>query len=234
MNLELTSSEVRVLGCLMEKSVTTPDQCPLTLNSLTSACNQKSSRDPVLSLEPGEVQRTARQLEDKYLLSSNQDRGSRVEKYTQRLCNTPFAELQFSDAEFAVICVLLLRGPQTPGELRTRSGRFHSFADNGDVAEVLQGLVDRTDGPFVARLVRRSGRQDSEYAHLFSGAIESAPEPAPEPVPEPVAETRRVEPAAPSPDEPETDRIAALEARVEALEREMVELREMLLKTMYG
>jgi len=159
----------------MEKSVTTPDQYPLTLNALANASNQKSSRDPVLSLEPGLVQRIARELEDRHLLSSKENFKSRVQKYTQRLCNTPFAEYQFDEAQFAVICLLLLRGPQTPGELRTRSARLHRFEGNREVTETLQGLVDCEDGPCVVRLPRKAGRQDSEYAHLFSGAIESAP-----------------------------------------------------------
>ncbi|MCX7063366.1 MAG: DUF480 domain-containing protein, partial [Proteobacteria bacterium] len=106
MNIELTPNEARILGCLMEKSVVTPEQYPLTLNSLTLACNQKSSRDPVLSLEQGTVQHTARQLENKHLLSSDENFNGRVVKFTQRLCNTPFAEFQFTDQEFAVICLL--------------------------------------------------------------------------------------------------------------------------------
>lgn len=214
MNIELTLEESRVLGCLMEKSVTTPDQYPLTLNALTNACNQKSSRDPVLSLESGYVQRTARQLEEKHLLSSKENFSSRVEKYTQRLCNTPFAEFQFSEAEFALICLLLLRGAQTPGELRTRSRRLHSFADNDEVAAALQGLIERDGGPLVARLPRTAGRQDSAYAHLFFGEIESAP------VPIPPSTAQKAEPA--------PERTAELETRVAALERELHELRETL------
>lgn len=196
----------------MEKSVTTPDQYPLTLNALTNACNQRSSRDPVLSLEPGLVQRTARLLEDRHLLSSKENFKSRVEKYTQRFCNTPFADLQFSEAEFAVICLLLLRGPQTPGELRARSPRLHQFEDNHDVVQTLEGLLDREGGPAVVRLPRRPGRQDSEYAHLFSGAVE---------VPD-------VEDAPPAPARPERrpGRTSELDARVAALEQELNELKQ--------
>ncbi len=212
LNIDLTLHETRVLGCLMEKSVTTPDQYPLTLNALANASNQKSSRDPVLSLEPGLVQRIARELEDRHLLSSKENFKSRVQKYTQRLCNTPFAEYQFDEAQFAVICLLLLRGPQTPGELRTRSARLHRFEGNREVTETLQGLVDCEDGPCVVRLPRKAGRQDSEYAHLFSGAIESAP--AVEAGIAPV----RVQPVA--------DRSSELEARVAALEQAVSELRE--------
>ncbi len=212
MNIELTLNETRVIGCLMEKSVTTPDQYPLTLNALTNACNQKSSRDPVLSLEPGLVQRTARQLEDRHLLNSKENFKSRVEKYTQRLCNTPFADFQFSEAEFAVICLLLLRGPQTPGELRTRGGRLHEFQHNHAVAETLQGLIDREGGPLVVCLPRKPGRQDSEFAHLFSGVV--IPAQAQE---TPQAPTRRV--SAP-------DSAPELEARIISLEQEVIELKQ--------
>ncbi len=194
--------------------MTTPDQYPLTLNALTNACNQKSSRDPVLSLDPGVVQRTARDLEAKHLLSSNENFKTRVEKYTQRLCNTPFAEFQFDSAEFAVICLLLLRGPQTPGELRTRSPRLHVFEDNHAVAATLQGLMEREGGPLVARLPRKPGRQDSEYMHLFSGAVESAPA---DTVAAPRASAER-----------SSGRAAGLEARLAALEEEVLKLRQIV------
>ena len=212
MNIELTLNETRVLGCLMEKSVTTPEQYPVTLNALTNACNQKSSRNPVLTLEPGVVERTVRDLEAKHLVASDENFKSRVEKFTQRFCNTPFADVQLDGAEFAVLCLLLLRGPQTPGELRTRSGRLHDFADNQAVVETLAGLLERDGGPLVARLPRTPGRQDHEYAHLLSGAIESVPASlaaAPDAV------------RAPS-------RTADLEARVATLEQEVRELREAL------
>ena len=215
MNIELTLNEARILGCLMEKSVVTPEQYPLTLNSLTLACNQKSSRDPVLSLEQGTVQHTARQLENKHLLSSDENFNGRVVKFTQRLCNTPFAEFQFTDQEFAVICLLLLRGRQTPGELRSRSGRLFVFGDNQAVADTLQGLMDRDAGPLVARLPRTPGRQDSEYMHLFFGPIESAPA---------VIESR----SSSAVDSSRPDRIALLESRVGVLEQELLELKQIL------
>ena len=163
----------------MEKSVTTPDQYPLTLNALVNACNQKSSRDPVLSLSEEEVQRTVRGLQDKHLVTTKENFKSRVDKFDQRFCNTPFADVQLDSAEFAIICLLLLRGPQTPGELRTRAARLHAFEDNQAVTESLEGLLEREGGPLVARLPRTPGRQDSEWAHLLAGDIESAPpEPA--------------------------------------------------------
>ncbi len=210
--IELNALEARILGCLMEKSALTPDQYPLTLNALVAACNQKSSRDPVLSLDPGSVQRVARQLADRHLVNRLENFRSGVEKFEQRLCNTTFGGLRFSPAEFALICLLLLRGAQTPGELRARSGRLHTFADNDSVREVLQSLAGREDGPFVARLARAPGRQDSAWAHLFSGEVAAAPPEAP--VPSAGNETRT----------PRADRVADLEARVEELEQVVANL----------
>jgi len=210
MPIVLTQDEARVIGCLVEKSLLTPDQYPLTLNALTNACNQKSSRDPVLALDPGTVQRTARELGQRHLVSIDENFRGRAERYMQRLCNTPFSELQLAPPELAVMCLLLLRGPQTPGELRSRSGRLHSFPDNQVVTDTLRGLIEREGGPLVVRLPRTPGRLDSEYAHLLSGEV-AVPPPA------------DVRPAAVSVGPP--DRVAALEARVDALERELAELK---------
>lgn len=214
----LTPEETRVIGCLLEKSVTTPDQYPLTLNALTNACNQKSSRNPVMSLDQGMVERTARLLEDQHLVTTEENFKSRVVKYQQRFCNTPFSELQFTDAEYAVICVLLLRGPQTPGELKTRGARLFQFEDNQEVTATLTGLMEREKGPVVARLPRTPGRQDSEYAHLFSGAVESAP------ADEVDAERSEAKPDTVG----RGDRISELELRVAELERELVALKDIL------
>jgi uncharacterized protein len=170
--LDLTANEARVIGCLMEKSVITPEQYPLTLNALTNACNQRSSRDPVMSLQPGVVQRTVRDLEGKHLVRVEENFKSRVEKYVQRFCNTRYSDFQFDPAQFAVVCLLLLRGPQTPGELRARSGRLHTFADNAAVVDALTGLMQREDEPLVVQLPRTPGRKDSEYMHLFSGPVD--------------------------------------------------------------
>ena len=131
--MNLSANETRVIGCLMEKSVTTPDQYPLTLNALTNACNQKSGRDPVMSLNQGTVQHTVRELENKRLIHVDENFKRGVEKYSHRFCNSNFSELQFDAAQYAIVCLLLLRGPQTPGELRARSPRLHEFADNGEV-----------------------------------------------------------------------------------------------------
>ena len=113
---ELDDKEARVIGCLIEKSIVTPDQYPLTLNALTNACNQKSSRDPVMSLTQGEVQHTLQTLEGKHLVQKAENFKGRADKYTQRFCNTRYSDLQFDDAELATVCLLLLRGPQTPGD----------------------------------------------------------------------------------------------------------------------
>lgn len=214
MDFTLTPEEVRVIGCLMEKAVTTPDQYPLTLNALTHACNQKSSRDPVMSLDPGTVERTSRRLEERALLSSGPGK-SNVTKYTQRLCNTLLSELQFDEAEYAIVTLLLLRGPQTPGELRARSGRLHSFDDNETVRETLNALMMREGGPVVARLARKPGRKDHEYMHLFAGAIDSVSEE------ESVADRSSVA-------SHKFDRIAKLEARVDKLEQALKDLAEHL------
>lgn len=172
MQVELNAREARVIGCLIEKSIVTPDQYPLTLNALTNACNQKSSRDPVMSLTQGEVQHTVRGLQDKHFVRAEENFKRRVEKYSQRFCNTRYSDLQFDDAELAAVCLLLLRGSQTPGELRARSGRLHAFEDNAEVVQALGRLMEREGGPLVVRLPRLPGRKDSEYMHLFSGAVD--------------------------------------------------------------
>ena len=212
MKLELTANEARVLGSLMEKSVVTPDVYPLTLNALTLACNQKSSRDPITALDPGTVERTVRELAGRHLVSIDENFRGRATKYAQRFCNTPYAECQLNEAEFALVCLLLLRGAQTPGELRARSGRLHEFADNAAVEATLHELLERADGPFVARLPMRAGRRDFEYMHLFYGPIETV--------------DAAVVPRATA--TPGPDRIGRLESRIEALERELEELKHLL------
>jgi uncharacterized protein YceH (UPF0502 family) len=168
----LTSDEVRVIGCLMEKSVVTPDQYPLTLNSLINACNQKSGRNPVTSLEQGVVQRIVRDLGVKHFVIAEENFKRGVEKFKQRFCNTTYSEYQFDPAQFAIVCLLLLRGPQTPGELKTRSGRLHAFADNAAVVSALDSLIEREGDPLAVCLPRTPGRKDAEYMHLFSGPID--------------------------------------------------------------
>lgn len=212
MNVRLDEREARVLGCLMEKAVITPDQYPLTLNALTNACNQKSSRDPVMNLDPGDVARAARELMDKHLVTMQENFRSKVEKFSQRLCNTRFSSLQLEPDAYAVITLLLLRGPQTPGELRARSGRLHEFADNAEVAETLVGLMEREGGPLVARLPLEPGRRDHEYMHLFYGELESAM------LETGSAEAMPVGPRTAGGSTPLGDRVAALEAQVAGLQ----------------
>jgi len=171
MNIELSAIEARVIGCLIEKQITTPDQYPLSLNALVNACNQKSNRDPIMSTDEAVIQTTLDHLIKKHLVIEKSGFGSRVPKYQHLFCNTEFGPLKFTPQELAIICELLVRGPQTPGELRTRAARMASFSEGAPVETALESLSSRTDGPFVVRLPREPGRRDSRYAHLFSGAV---------------------------------------------------------------
>ncbi len=207
----LTANESRVIACLMEKSIYTPDQYPLTLNALTNACNQKSGRNPVMSLNKGVVQHTARELRDKHLVHIEENFKNGVEKYKQRLCNTRFGDYQFDPPQFAIVCLLLLRGPQTPGEIRVRSERLHAFADNTSVVEVLNSLLESSD-PFIVKLPRTPGRKDSEYMHLFSGPIDVE-----------AHATKAMEATT-----AERASTSDLEQRVAKLEAEMVEIRALI------
>src|SRR6202047_1485193 len=171
MKIQLTPVEARVIGCLIEKQITTPDQYPLSLNALVNACNQKSNRDPILELEERVVQQTVDDLGRKHFVVEKSGFGSRVPKYQHRFCNTEFGTLKFDPQELAIVCELLVRGPQTPGELRTRASRMASFSEVGQVEAALESLRTREDGPFVVRLPREPARRDSRWAHLFSGAV---------------------------------------------------------------
>ncbi|MCU7932396.1 MAG: DUF480 domain-containing protein [Candidatus Thiodiazotropha sp. (ex Codakia rugifera)] len=171
MRIEITPLEARVIGCLIEKEITTPDQYPLSLSALTSACNQKSSRDPVLQLSEMDTQNLLDELKKKHLVSDRTGFGSRVAKYQHRFCNSGFGSLEFSDQELGILCVMLLRGPQTPGELRTRTNRLCQFSDVHETEAVLNGLMQREEGPFVVRLAREPGKRESRYAHLFCGEV---------------------------------------------------------------
>ena len=215
MLLELNDAEARVIGCLIEKSILTPDLYPMTLNALTNACNQKSSREPVMSLTQGEVQHTIRGLEEKHLVRTDENFKSRTEKYSQRFCSTRYSTLQLDPPQVAVICLLLLRGPQTPGELRSRSGRLHQFADNAEVAAVLDGLIGRAGDPLVVKLPRATGRKESEYMHLFSGPVDVE------------ARSREVLTAR-SASGNNRNNVAELTERVEKLEQDVGELKALL------
>jgi uncharacterized protein YceH (UPF0502 family) len=174
MNIELSPLEARVIGCLIEKQITTPDQYPLSLNALVNACNQKSNRDPVLDLEEGAVQAVVDGLSKRHFVVERSGFGSRVPKYQHRFCNTEFGSLKFDPQELAIVCELLVRGAQTPGELRGRASRMAPFSDVTEVEAALDRLAQREDGPFVVRLAREPGRRDSRYAHLFGGPVQGA------------------------------------------------------------
>jgi uncharacterized protein len=210
--MELNENEARVIGCLIEKSIVTPDQYPMTLNALTNACNQKSSRDPVMSLSQGEVQHTIRMLEEKHLARTEENFKSRAEKYSQRFCSTRYSDFQFDSAQVAIICLLLLRGPQTPGELKARSGRLHNFADNSEVVVALESLANRERDALLVKLPRAAGRKDSEYMHLFSGPIDLETY---------AIKTRAAKPLTGS----AQSNVADLTERIEKLEAEVAELK---------
>jgi uncharacterized protein YceH (UPF0502 family) len=214
MNIELTALEARVIGCFIEKQITTPDQYPLSLNALASACNQKSNRDPVLDLDERAVQQVVDGLVRKHMVLERAGYGSRVQKYQHVFCNTEFGSLKFTPLETAMICELLVRGPQTPGELRARAGRMSEVSDVSQVEAALQSLMTRPDGPFVARLAREAGRRDSRYAQLFCGPVADA-------TTEPEAATRIG-------NNDEDDRLTRLEKRVDDLVNEVSSLKKRL------
>ncbi|EKN3946053.1 YceH family protein [Yersinia enterocolitica] len=181
MKHSLNAQEARVIGCLLEKQVTTPEQYPMSLNGVTIACNQKTNREPVMELSESEVQQTLDFLLKKHLIRTQS--GNRVMKYEHRFCNSEFGNLKFSPAELAVMTTLFLRGAQTPGELRTRTSRMYEFSDVAETEEVLTQLSLREDGPFVVRLAREPGKRESRFMHLLSGDIaplSSAAQSAPE------------------------------------------------------
>lgn len=215
MPLTLTANEARLIGCLMEKSVVTPDQYPLTLNALMNACNQKSGRNPVMSLDASSVKSTVLGLVDKNFVLTEENFKSGVEKFKQRFCNTTFNDYQFDPPQFAIVCLLLLRGPQTPGELRAHSGRLHTFANNAEVMNALAGLIDREGEPLVIKLPRTPGRKDAEYMHQLCGPID---------VQEHAIRVQSAKPA----DVSERTTVSELAERVGALEAEVAELKEQL------
>lgn len=163
MDYRFDALEARVLGCLLEKQVSTPDQYPLSLNSIVTACNQKSNREPVLELSEEEAFVILEGLKQKRLV--HEESGHRVAKYQQRFCNLEFGKLHFSAAELAIVTELLLRGPQTPGELRARCARLHVFSQVTEVEQALKNLVDK--GPYVEKLPREAGKRENRFVHLF-------------------------------------------------------------------
>jgi hypothetical protein len=206
----LNAVEIRVLGALVEKEITTPDYYPLTLNALVNACNQSSNRDPVVSFDETTVVRALDGLREKKLALVFYGADRRVPKYAHKL-QEAFA---LSRPEIAVLCVLLLRGPQTVGELRGRTGRMHEFAALEEVEGVLQTLAAKESGPVVTRLPRQTGFKEPRFAHRLAGEVTLEP-----------AETApRLEPATVAV-RLENERLAKLEAETDALRRELAELR---------
>jgi uncharacterized protein YceH (UPF0502 family) len=167
--IQFSPIQARLIGVLLEKEITTPDQYPLSLNGLTLGCNQKSNREPVMNLSETDVQNVLDELRDKKLILEHTGSGSRVVKYKHRFCNTEFSDLKFSRQQLAIICVMLLRGPQTPGELRTRTNRLADFDSVDEIETTLNKLYDLNDEQLVVKLNREPGKRDARYAHLFSG-----------------------------------------------------------------
>jgi uncharacterized protein len=168
MLVNLTPSQARVIGVMLEKESTTPDQYPLSLNGLTLGCNQKSNRDPVMNLSESDVQDVVHELLEKRQLTEYRGVGSRVVKYQHRFCNTEFGSLKLSKQQLAIVCMLLLRGPQTPGELRTRTARMAQFANVEEVEAVLEKMHELNGEQLVTRMEKEPGKRECRYAHLFS------------------------------------------------------------------
>jgi uncharacterized protein YceH (UPF0502 family) len=210
----LNPHEIRVLGCLVEKAVTTPDYYPLTLNSLTLACNQQSNRDPVVAFDETTVVRALDGLREKRLASVFTGAESRVAKYKHALTDA----LLLTPAEVGLLCMLMLRGPQTLAELRTRTERFQPFESLAEVEEALQVLAARQPQPLVVKLPRLPGTKEPRYAHLLAGPIDVAAlaAGAASPAPEPATLLVRAE----------NDRLAQLTAEMAALRTELAELRQ--------
>jgi uncharacterized protein len=207
LNIVLDAVEARVLGALIEKDITTPDYYPLSLNALVNACNQKNNRDPVMTLDEGSVRNALQTLQEKRLAGPASGADSRVTKYEHRAQEV----FNFTRGETAVLCVLLLRGPQTPGELRGRGERMHRFEDLDEVQAALQKLMQR-EPPLVKVLPRQPGTKESRYVHLLSGNVEVAEVSPPVVVPHGSAN--------------DDDRVIRLEEQVEALRSDITELKE--------
>jgi len=207
-NIVLNPAEARVLGSLVEKDITTPDYYPLSLNALINACNQKNNREPVTNFDEETVRLALRNLSDKRLAGPASGADGRVTKYEHRMQEV----FNFTRQETALICVLLLRGPQTPGELRGRTERMYQFEHLDDVLSGLQQLM-RREPPLAKALGRRPGTKEIRYAHLLSGDVEAW---------EPPAET------ASSSGSADAERLIQLEEQVAALRNEVAELKQQM------
>ena len=211
-NILLSDVETRVLGSLIEKDITTPDYYPLSLNALVNACNQKNNRDPVMNLDQEVVREALSTLQEKRLAGPTSSADSRVTKYEHRIQEV----FNFTRGETAVLCVLLLRGPQTPGELRGRTERMHRFEDLTEVQSSLQRLMQRD--PALARVLpRQPGTKESRYKHLLAGDVEDAADVARTPTPAFVPSNSA-----------DADRIARLEAELADLQKEVADLKQQL------
>lgn len=172
MDITLGPLEIRVLGSLLEKSITTPDYYPLSLAAVTAACNQRSNREPVMNIEEGVVSDTLASLITKHLARERSPSGSRVSKYGHRLADSLGLSFDFSAQELGILCVLMLRGPQTSGEIRARTTRLCKFSDLAEVERVLHGLASHGKGPYVKALPREAGRRENRFMHLFGAKSE--------------------------------------------------------------
>ena len=210
----LNAAEVRVLGSLIEKQITTPDYYPLTLNALTNACNQLTNRDPVVSFDETVVVRALDGRREKRLATMFTGQESRVAKYKHTLTDA----LLLTPAEVALLCVLMLRGPQTIGELRTRSERLFSFDTLPEIEETLNTLSARQPQPLVTKLPRQPGTKESRYTHLLSGPVDATVASGTETSPRPEPATIAVR--------AENERIARLEQECADLRREVAELKQ--------
>lgn len=168
--ITLSAEQCRIIGVMLEKETTTPEQYPLSINGVTTGCNQKSNREPVMSIAESDIQGSVDELVKMNQLMIDHKSSGRVNKYLHRFCNTEFGNLQFTAQQRAIICVLLLRGPQTPGELRTRTNRLAEFADVGEVEEALNQLQNLNSQTLVRKLEREPGKRESRYVHLFSNS----------------------------------------------------------------
>ncbi|MCW8091332.1 YceH family protein [Alteromonas sp. ASW11-130] len=217
MIIQLSDKQARVIGVLLEKEITTPDHYPLSLNGLTAGCNQKSNREPVMNLSEADVINTVDELVTKKLIAEQTGFGSRVVKYKHRFCNTEFGDLKLNPQQLAVICVLLLRGPQTPGELRTRTNRLAEFSSVDEVERVLEALRAHNGEQLVVKLEREPGKRESRYQHCFadSDSIETK-------------ETMQTTYANSTNQNPESDRVTILEQKVKEMQAQLAHLQSSL------
>jgi uncharacterized protein YceH (UPF0502 family) len=172
MLIQLTPIQARLIGVFLEKEITTPDQYPLSVNALTLGCNQKSNREPVMNLSESDVQNCLDELREKKLTFEYIGTGSRVVKYKHRFCNTEFSDLKFSRQQLAIVCVMLLRGPQTPGELRTRTNRLADFDNVEEIEATLNKLHKLNDEQLVVKLDRELGKREHRYAHYLVATLD--------------------------------------------------------------